>query len=299
MYVSGIEGLSNLTLPGLFIFQGSKDCRNLHCLICLCFRDRRTVEPYIALFVYVSGIERPSNLTLHCLCIFQGSKDCRTLHCPTAQRPVKRRCVPIVDNWNNFYVFLMLAISIPDLETEQLNATIRLAQSLTRQNSFWPGWTVSRMFACHKESLSGTFISVTMYTRVTQSSPNKFLETISQLINRPLKVTINNKEHILKQSHHKHLYTRVQMYDNTGFDFCRNNIDDTFNFFAPKMPVASLGLVNASSCTYCQQVFEQGDWSYLIITELYYCNQVVFNESEFTFVGDSIYVPGIRRCFTI
>jgi len=63
------------------------------------------------------------------------------------------------------------------------------------------------------------------------------------------------------------------------------------------MPVASLGLVNASACTYCQQVFGDGDRAYLIITELYYCNQVVFNESEFTFVGDSIYVPGVMRVF--
>jgi len=64
-----------------FIFQGSTDCRTLACLVCVYFRDRRTVEPYIALFVYVTGIEGLSNLTLPCLCMFQGSKDCRTLDC--------------------------------------------------------------------------------------------------------------------------------------------------------------------------------------------------------------------------
>ena len=205
--------------------------------------------------------------------------------------------MPIVDNWNNFHVLLVLVIPLPDLETEQLNATIHLAKSLSHQKSIWPGWTISRMSACMRENLSGTFLSVNLLKNVDQSSPNKFLETISQLINRPLKVSINNKKHILKQSHHKHLYTRVQKYDNTGFDGCRNNIDNTFNFFAPKMPVASLGLVNASACTYCQQMFGDGDRAYLIITELYYCNQVIFNESEFTFVGDSIYVPGVRRVF--
>jgi len=190
----------------------------------------------------------------------------------------------------------MLEIPLPDLETEQLNATINLAQSLSRHNSFWPGWTVLQMFACHGESLSGTFISVTLFTRVMQSSLINFLKTVFQLIDQPLKVLINNKEHVLKQSFLKHLYNRIKQYD-ISFEGCKNNMVDTFNFFAPKIPVASLGLVNASSCTYCQQVFGEGDRSVLKITELYYCNQIVFNESEFTFVGDSIYVPGVRKVF--
>ena len=230
--------------------------------------------------------------------IFQGSKDCRTLHCPTSQRRVRGRCVPIVDNWNNFYVLLVLSISIPDLETEQLSATIILARRLSHLNSFWPGWTISRISACHRESLSETFVSVNLFKRVDeQLSSIKFLKTISEHIHRPIKVSINNQKYILKQSQHKHLYNRMLENNNDGYDGCKNRADDTFNFFAPKIPGAKLGLVNASSCTYCQDVFGGSDKDYLTVTELYYCDQVVFNESEYEFVGDSIFVPGVRKVF--
>jgi len=66
VYVSEIEGLSNLRLPCLFIFQISKDCETLHCLVCLYLRDRRTVETYIDLFDYILEIEVLSNLRLPC-----------------------------------------------------------------------------------------------------------------------------------------------------------------------------------------------------------------------------------------
>jgi len=184
---------------------------------------------------------------------------------------------------------------MPALQDAQLDETLALAQWLAGQKSHWPAWTIKNIFACHRENVHDTFISVTLEKRIQKTSPTQLLKDIKDMISRPLKILINDKEYGLKQFFHPHLYDQYKDINNP---MCVHPVDNQFKYYAPKVPREMSGLVDVSTCTYCRKLpVMDKQISSFFIRQLFYCEQVAFNESEFNQVGHSIHVPGIKKVF--
>jgi len=231
--------------------------------------------------------------------LFQGARECRTLYCPTGQRRIKGECSHLVTKWNNFRVLLNLEITIPDLGINQLQETVELAQRMSNKTHsvrYWLDWSVISWLACHKENPRKTLITVTLERVVLSSSPKEFLKYIKQMLALPIDEMIVNKQYRLQQRLHKHIYNNETVNVNTSL--CTNPASPTFNFYAPKLLKNSSEIIDESACMYCQTFPVNGSRvSSFFITELYYCDQVVFNDTEFERIGKAVYVHSINKVF--
>ena len=231
---------------------------------------------------------------------FQGARDCRTLHCPTGQRRIKGgKCTHLVTKWSNFRAVLNLEIKIPDLGLNQLEKTLALARRMstkTHAKPYWLDWTVKGRFACYKENHRETFVNVVVERHMKTWSPNAFLTYIKQMLTRPIHTMIANTEYKLSQYLHTHVYDHKW---DANVSMCANPASETFEFYAPKVPkTANSEVIDTSSCIYCQSIPDNVTQdSTFFITDLYYCDQVVFNETEFEYIGKSVYIHPINKVF--
>ena len=160
---------------------------------------------------------------------------------------------------------------------------------------YWLNWSVVGLFACHKENQRYTFISVILERRVLSWSPIEFLQDIKRRLTLPLHETIGNIGFKLQQRFNKHFYSEMIESNNI---LCANPASTNFDFYAPKVLKTDAKVIDKSACIYCQLIpVNEFQASSFFITELYYCDQVVFNETEFERNGNSVYVHAVNKVF--
>jgi len=151
------------------------------------------------------------------------------------------------------------------------------------------------VFACHREDISKAFVAVTLERLIKTTLPEELINDIKHKIRQPLKLVINETPIALRQSFHPYIYDRINDVNQT---LCRNPANERFKYFAPKVPRSGSSIVDVSTCTYCQPFAVNKDQlSSFFINDLFFCDQVVFNETEFEYVGTSIYVQAINKVF--
>jgi len=231
----------------------------------------------------------------------QGDQDCRLLHCPTAQRLVNGQCTHIVNNWNKFRLLLNIEIAFPDFDDKpgQLEKTIALATWLSRQPTSvtpWRGWTIIHLHACHTEHIARTFVTVTVERKAQKVEPKTLLKSIKHLLNKDVHVNISDTTvRYLAQKFHHSLYD--DNLEDVSVSLCDNPYDNRFTWVAPFLPKDSAEKVDTSECSYCHRVPVNLQTSSFFITNLFYCDQVVFNESEFENIGSAVHVHAINKTF--
>jgi len=183
----------------------------------------------------------------------------------------------VVDTAN---ALLNLEIKIPDLGLNQLEKTLALARRMstkTHAKPYWLDWTVKGLFACHKENHCETFVNVVLERHMKTWSPNAFLTYIKQMLTRPIDAMIANTEYKLAHYLHTHVYDHKR---DANVAMCANPASETFEFYAPKVPkTTNSEMIDSSSCIYCQSIpVNVTQDSTFFITDLYFCDQIVFNE---------------------
>ena len=230
---------------------------------------------------------------------FQGARDCRDLHCPTGQRRIKdSKCTYLATMWNDFIVHLNIEIQIPDLGVNQIQETLDLARRMsteTHSKPYWLDWDIIHLFVCHRENPRGTLIMVTLQRHVQTWPPKDFLKYVKQFLSRTIDERIALNRYKLKQSFHTHIYNQKWSLNTS---ICSNPESSKFMFDAPRAAPEGSEIIDASTCIYCQPIsVNKTQMSSFFITELYYCNQVVFNETEFYYIGKSVYIHAINKVF--
>jgi len=187
---------------------------------------------------------------------------------------------------------------VPDLGVNQIQETVELARRMSTKTysaPYWLNWSVVGLFACHKENQRYTFISVILERRVLSWSPKEFLQDIKRRLTLTLHETIGNIEFKLQQRFNKHFYSEMIESNKT---LCANPASTNFDFYAPKVLKTDSKVIDESACIYCQLIpVNEFQASSFFITELYYCDQVVFNETEFERMGTSVYVHAVNKVF--
>ena len=192
-----------------------------------------------------------------------------------------------------------LEITIPDLGVNQLHETVELARRMSTKAHtapYWLDWSVVTMFACNKENRRDTLISVILERRMLSLSPKELLKYIKRMVTLPFHEMIAYNKHKLHQRFNKHFYNEQN--DNSNSTLCANPASTAFDSYAPKVLKTDSKIIDESACIYCQPIpVNESKVSSFFITELYYCDQVVFNETEFERMGHSVYVHAINKVF--
>lgn len=193
-------------------------------------------------------------------------------------------------------MLLNLEIKMPQLKVDQLQETVAFGQRMsakTHSVPYWSDWTVKKLFACHREDPRDTLITVTLERHVQTSSPNELLNNIKRILSRRVNAIVAHNEYKLKQQFHNHIYDSLNLKSR-----CANPASAKFEWYAPKVPREGSEIINVSDCTYCMSIpVNETQNSSFFITELYYCDHVVFNETEFDYIGKSVYVKAIGKVF--